>query len=193
MRIKSFFKIFGWLPLSILSFSALAEDNSNLATDVRVTVDITQYSNTNVSGGIGFDGGIRQRLYLHKFLGVFAGADYAIRTMDLNAPEKVKWLDLPFGVSFRYKGGNIEGMEGNFDLGLYYACNLTKTAKDVGIGDLKGGLGLYFAGESLFEITPSFQFGLTLSGKLGFSSPFKALARPMPFSAGIGLVGRMHY
>ncbi len=193
-RMKSLLKVYTLIFSVLMAPSVVAQDSGiELSTAIHAAIDITQYANTNVDGGIGFDLGLRQHVFFHPYLGIFAGLDYVGRNVVLNISEKSKWLDIPFGLAFRYSGSAMGGTKNYIDLGLYYATNQTKTSADPGITDFAGGLGFYFAGTTLFPITPSFEMGFYVTGKYSFFSPFAQSTLASMLSTAFGVEGRFKY
>lgn len=171
------------------SARALPTEYTGWTLDPSLSLDITSYSRVNIDGGVGFQAAARPYYFFHQHVGVFSGLDFANRAMSLNDDKRASWLEVPFGIAFKY--ATRESMSGKIGLGLYYSKNLTKRFVDRAnsIG-LDSGLGFILTSSSLFTITETFDLGFQVDLKYSFFSPFETIKGTRSLSLGLGVAGQ---
>lgn len=190
------------LSLSLTSFPVSSQSQEvapaendheagNFITDITLGFNSATYSRVNVEGGFGFMAGAKEFYFFHKNVGVFTGLDYYSRYMSLNVSKSPGWLDIPFGVAFRYKWlGDAKNLLG---VGAFYSLPLSDFEDTSGTVALQGGLGFVFYGGTYFSITESFDLGIIGDIRYSFFSPFTQFTTPKMFSVGLGLSARFNY
>ncbi len=159
---------------------------TGFSTDLYAGVNITNYSGSNLDGGVHFAGGVKEFYFVHQHVGFFLGLDYSIRAMSLTTSEGTSWLDIPFGIAFRYKGWTAG--ENSLGLGAFYSLPLTSRYADA--YDLQGGVGIVLYAATYFKISPGFDFGIFADIKYSFFSPITQADYVKFLTTSFGIVAR---
>lgn len=184
--------------LIIFGASSLQAEDENLSfadktgllvvghTDVNLISGIT---NTSGDSFISYDFSVNPIYFFHKNVGAFSGLEITQRGFDGTSPDpKVHYLDIPFGLSFAYRGFLGDSGRSFFNLGGFYGVALGDYDNGTG-GNLDDSniFGLAIRGGSLFAVTEKFSLGFNSHLKFGLNDTFSGGSSNRSLDLGIGL------
>ncbi len=155
------------------------------------------------SNHISYNLGLRGEYFFQKHVGVFIGTDLTNRGLsDSNNNSYTSgWLDIPFGVAFRYRWhGSDDGPWSYLGVGGFFAQPLSSSlsgssAFSLGNISTKSTFGLILEARTMFSINPSWALGLGTWFKYGFGSSLGfpgTTASANLAELGLGLVVNFH-